>query len=62
MMKLLQNRKLFPLPETEIALRQQKRNGNAQALLHTLQPIFILKVKSEIHSSERKNAHISVLT
>lgn len=29
-----------PFPGTEIALRQQKWNGNAQVLLNTVQPIF----------------------
>lgn len=30
----------FRLPETEIALRQQEWNGNAQVLLYTVKPIF----------------------
>lgn len=30
----------FPLPETEIALRQQEWNGNAQVLFYTVQSIL----------------------
>lgn len=35
----------FPFPETEIALRQQGLNWNAEVLFYSVQPIFTWKVK-----------------